>query len=96
MHTGYAGSEGYDVVDVNFSEEELSDLRSKAAEAMDELAYDMAVENADMYGLSELEGDEGEDYVPNDAVGGSWEIFNLEEHGAYLSPATLEQVRREL
>ena len=96
MHTGYAGSEGYDVVDVNFSEEELMDLRSKAAETMDEMAYDMAVENADMYGLAELEGEEDEEYTPNDSVEGSWEIFNFEEHGAYLSPATLEQVRREL
>ena len=49
METGYCGSEGYEVIDVDYTEEELADSNSQASRNLDEISWEMAVENYVMY-----------------------------------------------
>jgi hypothetical protein len=81
MSTGYCGSEGHEVIEVEYSKEELSDFSSLASRAVDEMAYEMAQENAQMYGIEDNE-DEG---METDNIQGNWEIFDFDKHGGYLS-----------
>lgn len=90
MSTGYCGMDGHEVVEVDYTVEELSDLNSTASRELDEMAYEMAQENASMYGL---EADDEEEGVEMDNIQGYWEIFDFEKHGGYLS--TEEYSRRD-
>lgn len=90
MSTGYCGMDGHEVIEVDYTVEELSDLNSAAAIELDEMAYEMAQQNASMYGL---EVDDEEEGVEIDNIQGNWEIFDFEKHGGYLS--TEEYNRRD-
>lgn len=84
LETGYCGSdckEGH-ILSIDWSEDEL-----------DEFTWERAIENAESYGIyylphyeDELTEEELEDdsncYTDN--ICGSWEIYDPEEHNAYL------------
>lgn len=82
MSTGYCGMDVHEVVEVDYTVEELSDLNSSASRELDEMAYEMAQENASMYGL---EVDDEEEGVEMDNIQVYWEIFDFEKHSGYLS-----------
>lgn len=87
METGYCGSEGYQVIDVEYTEEELADRMSSAALEVDKLSWEMAKENYSMYGFDEDDSEE-EGYNCE----GSWEIYNPEEHNGSLMQSQIDEL----
>ena len=90
METGYCGSEGYEVIDVDYTEEELADRMSLAAQAVDQIAWEMAVENYNMYGFDEDDSEE-EGYNCE----GFWEIYNPEEHNGNLMQCQIDELEQQ-
>lgn len=90
METGYCGSEGHEVIDVDYTEEELADRMSLAAQAVDQIAWEMAVENYNMYGFDEDDSEE-EGYNCE----GSWEIYNPEEHNGNLMQCQIDELEQQ-
>lgn len=93
MSTGYCGMDGHEVVEVDYTVEELSDPNSQASRDLDEMVYEMAQQNASMYSL---EADDEEECVEIDNIQGNWEIFDFEKHGGYLSTEEYNRRDKEL
>ena len=76
--TGFIGEEGYEVIEVedNYSEEEINDI-----------AYQMACDQASMYGHEvgtyDDEDDEYSEYS-DDQLEYYWEDYDSEKHDCYL------------
>lgn len=86
METSWCGEDAAEVIDVDYPVSELVDRCSKQSQAVDLIAHEMAIENAQMYGRDEVEADEDSDFDedPYEGVYGSWEVYNKEKHEGYL------------
>lgn len=81
--TGYCGMDMHDCIEVE---------DNTSVKELDEMAWEMAIQNAAMYGLEAHEDDcECEECVENggskyrlDQAEGSWEEYNEEKHGGYI------------
>ena len=92
-YTGYCGSDGHEVIEVDYTVEELSDWESPASIELNEIVHEMARENAQMYGI---EDDDEEGIVETDYIQGNWEIFDFEKHGGYLSTEEYNRRNKEI
>lgn len=90
MKTEYRGLEGHEVIDVDYTEEELADRSSLAALGLDKLAWEMAIENYAMYGFDEDDSEE-EGYNCD----GSWEIYNPDEHNDSLMQCQIDELEQQ-
>lgn len=93
METGICGQEANEVIDVEYSKEQL--LSGDYDKYLILLAYDMAVENADMYGVDTVE-DEVFEEDPYESVYGTWEIYDPEKHNDYLNFDEILRIQEEL
>lgn len=88
MKTGYCCEQNTDVIDVDYSEEELLDRDSPASLEVYAMCHEMAIENADSFGRGEVDEDSEFEEDPYENVYASWEIYDPEVHNDQLTPGT--------
>lgn len=101
METGFCGEQNTDVIDVDYSEEELLNRDSPAAIEVYAMCQELAIENADSFGHGGLDDDEcvDEDGFEIDSyenVYATWEIYDPEIHNDQLTSYTVEALEKEL
>lgn len=77
-HTGYCGMDSYEFVEVS---------ADTTDEELDEMVWQMAVENAERYGIYVIDDEyDGEDDEYSGAnIEGSWQYYDPEKHDRYAA-----------
>lgn len=90
METGWCGEGATEVIDVDWTEEQLAKEDSSESIELHALTFQMAIENADRYG-HEVDEDSEFEEDPYENVYATWEIYNPEEHDGYLMPGCIPE-----